>query len=90
MQNFILLSVRDGLASIRKMSQVDVSKTDNNARLEKLLQGPVRRRSTRTGPGPMLAENQNSSPEKLGNVRKSLSSTGIYPAVKRKSIKALR
>ena len=70
---------------------MDVNKTDNNARLEKLLQGPVRRRSTRTGPAPMLAENQNSNPDKLGNVRKSVSSTGIiYPAVKRKSIKALR
>ena len=67
-----------------------MNKTDNNARLEKLLQGPVRRRSTLTGPAPMVVENQNSNPDKLRNVRKSVSSTGIYPAVKRKSIKALR
>jgi len=62
--------------------------TDKNARLEKLLQGPIKRRSTITGPNP-VAENQNSNPSR-GNIRKSISNTGLSPAIKRKSIKALR
>lgn len=71
------------------MSQVDVIETENDARLKKLLKGPVRRRSTRTGLEP-VSENETVNQDRFGNIRKSISNTGSSPAIKRKSIKALR
>lgn len=70
------------------MSTVDVIGTGSNARLEKLLEGPLRRRSTRTGPRPGLSEQSIVTSKQ----RRSVSSKHdiFNQPNKRKSVQVLR